>query len=203
MTESREIILASKSPRRAQLLRQIGFAVQVRPSLIEESFQDGEDPAQHVRRLARAKAWQVAGAVRSGIVIGADTVVVLDDLILGKPRTREEAAEMLQKLSGRTHRVYTGFALVQRPGRRELADHETTSVSFRPLIEEEIRDYVASGAPMDKAGAYGIQDRSALFVSGIEGCFYNVVGFPLTRFYLRYLSFTRTGRGEEVFDPDR
>jgi len=120
--------------------------------------------------------------VREGLVVGADTVVSLEGEILGKPKDEKEAKSMLMKLSGKTHDVFTGFTLIQI-GSNPLSDVERTSVTFRDLDEWEVDDYVETGGPMDKAGGYGIQDRSGLFVDRIEGCFYNVVGFPLTKFY--------------------
>jgi septum formation protein len=117
---------------------------------------------------------------------------VLDGRILGKPADAQEARAMLRLLSGKTHEVYTGFAVVEKPGERVLVDSELTKVHFRPLHEEEIDAYVATGSPLDKAGAYGIQDLSAIFVDRIEGCFYNVVGFPLAKFYQACREFCRT-----------
>ncbi|MDZ7269797.1 MAG: Maf family protein [candidate division KSB1 bacterium] len=181
---NKPVILASASPRRAELLRKIGLDFEVHPSHIDE--EDGVyhlHPAEMVVELARRKALAVADRYDSALVIGADTTVVLEGVVLGKPATPEEAAAMLARLAGRTHEVYTGFAIVDRPTGRLARGVEKTEVTFRPLRPEEIAAYVASGAPMDKAGAYGIQDFSAVFVERIAGCFYNVVGFPLTRFY--------------------
>jgi septum formation protein len=117
------------------------------------------------------------------LIVSADTIVVLDRRILGKPADAVEAKSMLTSLSGRTHEVYTGFTILGQPIGKTVTEHVVTSVSFRSLAEWEIDEYVSSGKPMDKAGAYGIQDRSAVFVDRIEGCFYNVVGFPLSKFY--------------------
>jgi septum formation protein len=183
------LILASKSPRRAQLLRQAGFEFEVIVSDIPEPIDPDGKPDQHVLDLALAKARHVASRVEYGFVLGADTIVVLDDQILGKPSSEKEAFDMLRKLSGKTHTVYTGFALIDCPGGQVLRDYETTRVTFRHLEDEEIRRYIELDHPFDKAGSYGIQDRSALFVTRIEGCYYNVVGFPLTRFYLRLKQF--------------
>jgi septum formation protein len=136
--------------------------------------------------------------VRGGdLVLAADTVVVLDGEMMGKPESRDEAARMLTKLSGRTHEVFTGFTLIEAGTNRRIDDFERTAVSFRVLEPWEIDDYVSTGMPMDKAGAYGIQDRSGLFVDRIDGCFYNVVGFPLTRFYegLKKMAGPETVRG--------
>lgn len=178
------LILASQSPRRKALLRQIGLKFTVRPSSVPENLLDHETPEHNARRIALSKAMKIAKASRHGIVIGADTIVVLRGKILGKPRSHSEARRMLRTLSGNMHTVYTGFALVDVETHRYTVGIEKTKVWFRELSEEEIEEYVASGSPMDKAGAYGIQDDyGAVFVERVEGCFYNVVGFPLTRFY--------------------
>ncbi|MDZ7391309.1 MAG: Maf family protein [candidate division KSB1 bacterium] len=187
----RPLILASASARRAQLLRLLGLDFAIVPSSVQEDNGTAQDPVQHVRELSLAKAQEVAARVVRGVVIGADTVVVLEGRILGKPADAEEARAMLAALSGRTHEVYTGFALVEKPGQRVLVDHEVTRVHFRTLSAEEIEAYVATGSPLDKAGAYGIQDLSAIFVDRIEGCFYNVVGFPLAKFYVACREFCR------------
>jgi septum formation protein len=178
------LILASQSPRRRVLLRQIGLKFSVRPSAVREDLLDHETPEHNAKRIALNKALEIARSSRRGIVIGADTIVVLKGVILGKPRSQREAEKMLRTLSGKRHTVYTGFALVDVETGRRIVDIEKTNVWFRRLTREEIKEYVASGSPMDKAGAYGIQDDyGAVFVERIEGCFYNVVGFPLTKFY--------------------
>lgn len=178
------LILASQSPRRKALLRQIGLKFTVRPSAVPENLLDHETPEHNARRIALSKAMKIAKASSHGIVIGADTIVVLRGKILGKPRSHSEARRMLRTLSGNMHTVFTGFALVDVETHRYTVGIEKTKVWFRKLSEEEIEEYVASGSPMDKAGAYGIQDDyGAVFVERVEGCFYNVVGFPLTRFY--------------------
>jgi septum formation protein len=177
------IILASESPRRAALLSLAGFNFTVRPSRLDEADFDEENPVAHVRTLSRLKAEKIADEVKKGLIVAADTIVVLDQRILGKPINALEAKNMLSALSGRTHEVYTGFTVVEQPGYRTVTEHEVTRVTFRALDEWEIDDYVCSGEPMDKAGAYGIQDQSAVFVDHIEGCFYNVVGFPLSKFF--------------------
>jgi len=178
-----KFILASQSPRRTQLLNLIGLAFSVQPSYIDEDKINEPDPEKHVKRLSLEKAKKVAETVKSGVVIGADTIVVLDDEILGKPRDESHAVEMLNKLSGRFHSVYTGFTIIEQPSGRSVSDFEMTRVHFCNLTDWEIDNYVKTGHPMDKAGAYGIQDQSAIFVDKIEGCFYNVVGFPLAKFY--------------------
>jgi septum formation protein len=187
----RTCYLASQSPRRKQLLQLIGLKFHVIPSAVDEDSCTETDPARHVQQLALAKAEDVGRRIESGLIVGADTIVVLDDEILGKPVDEADAIEMLRRLSGRTHQVYTGFAILYQPEEESVTGYEVTQVRFRPLMDWEIRSYVASGNPMDKAGAYGIQDQSALFADRIEGCFYNVVGFPLTKFYLTLLNFNK------------
>jgi len=180
------VILASISPRRALLLQQIGISASVVPSSVEEELISGVQPRELVVRNALNKALDVSPRIESGIIIGADTVVVLNGRILGKPRDQEEAKHMLRMLSGREHTVYTGFALVDRPSNAQITDVEETLVAFRKIPEQEIEAYVRSGSPMDKAGGYGIQDDyGAVFVERIEGDFYTVVGFPLAKFYIR------------------
>lgn len=178
------LILASRSPRRQLLLKQIGYTFVVHPSLVEERLDRNHSPAWNAKHLALKKAAEVASRVGGGIVVGADTIVVLGKSVLGKPRDRGEAKRMLRSLSGRSHCVYTGFALVDSETGRIHAEVVKTRVWFRPLGRDEIDAYVASGSPLDKAGAYGIQDDfGAVFVERIQGCFYNVVGFPLVRFH--------------------
>ncbi len=164
------------------LLHQMGFSFHVLPSRILEKLPENLPLSEGVKVLSLKKAEAVLPKVTDGLVIGADTVVVLDGEILGKPRNEDEAASMLSRLSGRTHSVYTGFSLVQVGG-NTFTDVERTDVTFRVLEDWEIEEYASSGGPLDKAGGYGIQDRSGFFVESINGCFYNVVGFPLTKFY--------------------
>lgn len=174
------IYLASSSPRRQMLLAQIGLPFTTIPSNIQENVPE-DDPAGGVEYLALAKARQVARGLASGLVIGADTVVVLGKEVLGKPSSAEEAKDMLLRLSGATHRVLTGLAVVEAGSGEALVGHEETLVTFRHLTEEEIAHYVASGEPMDKAGAYGAQGLGAVLIRRVEGCYYNVVGLPLAR----------------------
>ena len=183
------IVLASASPRRAELLKKIGLEFTVQPSAAPEDDLLHLAAPEMVLQLAQRKALAVAAQFANALVIGADTTVVLDDRIIGKPESPGQAADMLAELSGRTHQVYTGIALVGRPGPRIVDGVEKTEVTFRRLAPAEIAAYVATGAAMDKAGAYGIQDFSAVFTERINGCFYNVVGFPLTRFYLALQGF--------------
>ena len=173
------VILASQSPRRRQLLGQMGFMdFQIRPAQGEEVADPGLTPAQLVEALSRQKAEEVAaGAGGDDLIIAADTVVSLDGQVLGKPHSKEQAVQMLTALSGRAHTVYTGVTV--RRGAQILTRHEATQVRFRPLTAEEIAAYVATGEPMDKAGAYGIQGRGALLAQGIDGDYFNVVGLPV------------------------
>lgn len=184
MVAQKKLILASASPRRKALLRQLGLQFEVKESGVLEDVIDGAGPEEYVTMLSKKKAASVASAENNAIVIGADTIVVIDGTILNKPSDIEDAVAMLTKLSGRTHRVYTGFTLFDKPSNNYVSAVEATDVTFRKLDAGEISDYVQSGSPMDKAGSYGIQDDfGAVFVQRISGCFYNVVGFPLARFY--------------------
>lgn len=178
--------MASASPRREALLRQVGLAFEVRPSGVAEVgtvLAAGGSPAEFVRQYAYQKALDVATHYSRALVLGADTVVTLDGHLLGKPESPEQAADMLRLLSGRTHEVHTGLALVRVGGEPvdPQVDHVVTKVTFRSLPADEIAAYVATGEPLDKAGAYGIQGRGAVLVAGIEGDYYNVVGLPLAR----------------------
>lgn len=180
----KKLVLASASPRRAELLRRVGFEFEVVDSAVNEAEENYTIPEVHVLELSRKKAETVAKGIEDGLIVGADTIVVLDNEILGKPKDADDARNMLQRLSGRTHTVYTGFALIDRPSGEILTEYEKTDVTFRELDEKEIETYIQTDSPFDKAGAYGIQDLSAIFVTKVDGCFYNVVGFPLTRFFV-------------------
>lgn len=178
------LILASRSPRRIQLLRQIGLNPTVMPCDIPEPFDSTRTPEENAASLALQKALCIAEKVGEGVIIGADTIVILDGEMLGKPESPADAVRMLGMLSGRTHSVVTGFALVERPSGRHMTGTERTEVTFRRLPREEIEEYVRGGSPLDKAGAYGIQDDyGAVFVTRVEGCFYNVVGLPLSKLH--------------------
>ncbi|MFA5832970.1 MAG: Maf family protein [Bacteroidota bacterium] len=184
------IILASQSPRRAHLLTQIGLNFTVQPSGIIEEINPSHSSEENVQRLSLHKAEDVAKKNKRGIVIGSDTIVVIDSIVLGKPVSEEDAKLMLRTLSGRTHTVFTGFALVDVKTKKSYIDYGKTEVTFRRLSDQEIANYVASGSPMDKAGAYGIQDDfGAVFVEKIVGDYYTVVGFPLSKFYLAVTKF--------------
>ncbi|MGA9120288.1 MAG: nucleoside triphosphate pyrophosphatase [Bacteroidota bacterium] len=178
------LILASRSPRRLHLLRQIGLEPQVIPCDVPEDFLADRSPAENARELAVTKANAVAVFIDRGCVLGADTIVSIDGQLLGKPTDAHDARRMLKLLSGKIHRVHTGYALIDRPSGRIMSGVEETFVQFRELPDEEIAEYVEGGSPMDKAGAYGIQDDyGAVFVKRVEGCYYNVVGLPLSAVY--------------------
>lgn len=177
MAERARLVLASSSPRRLGLLRLAGLEPAVRPADVDEARAVGEDPAAYVARLARAKALAVDRAADE-IVLAADTTVVCDDAVLGKPRDADEASAMLARLAGRTHAVTSGVAVLDRSG--GLAERSvTTEVTFGPLSPERIAAYVATGEPLDKAGAYGIQGRGQVLVESVRGSWTNVVGLPV------------------------
>jgi septum formation protein len=181
--QNSNIILASSSPRRADLLTTLGVSFELVPSNINERPHQDEAPADYIIRLARAKVIDAARKRDSGLVIGADTIVVLDGRILGKPRDEDDAISMLKQLSGRWHAVMTGLALYDAATRREVADYDKTLVRFAQLTDKEIEWYVKTGEPMDKAGSYAIQERGAIFVEEIAGNYHNVVGLPVTLLY--------------------
>lgn len=175
------IVLASASPRRRELLAQLGYAFAVIPSMAPEEVVAGESPQQHVMRLSLDKAREVAtrDPLDGRWVIGSDTIVLCDDLILGKPRNDQEAARMLRSLAGRSHEVLSGYAVLDRATGKQRTGVVSTRVFFRALTEAEISGYIASKEPADKAGAYAIQGLGAFMVSRIEGSYSNVVGLPL------------------------
>lgn len=179
----KRLVLASASPRRAYLFELVGFDFEVMVSDVDEDNEEYSMPEVHVLELSQKKAWKVAETIKDGLIVGADTIVVLDTEIFGKPGNADEAAQMLRRLSGRTHTVYTGFTIIEKPGGKIASDYDRTDVRFRHLSQQEITEYVKTRNSLDKAGAYGIQDQGALFVSGVNGCFYNVMGFPVTKFY--------------------
>ncbi|MFB1080533.1 nucleoside triphosphate pyrophosphatase [Jeotgalibacillus sp. JSM ZJ347] len=173
-----EIILASQSPRRKELMTLLPYPFKIHPSSFDESTITDPDPETAVRKIAEGKAADIAVEYPDSVVIGSDTIVY-QDKILGKPKTAEEAADMLRSLSGRTHTVYTGVVLMK--GTEMVSFTEQTEVTFWPLSDQEISDYVATDDPYDKAGAYGIQSGGALFVHSIKGDYYAVVGLPAAR----------------------
>lgn len=188
------LILASASPRRAELLRNAGISFTVEPAHIPEQPLPGEPPLQYAQRLARDKARAVYARHSDDVVLGADTVVVVDEHLLEKPQDATDAARMLSLLSGRAHQVITGVCLVAKG--YEKTEAETTEVRFSVLSESEIANYVQTGEPMDKAGAYAIQGMASRWVERIDGCYFNVVGLPVPSLYrmLRTLE-TKTGIG--------
>jgi len=176
--------LASKSPRRRILLKQLGIDFSSFSVELDEELIDGEHPVECVIRLAKEKMDKAKLKVNDGIIITADTIVVLGNEVIGKPSDENEAKTYLRMLSGKTHIVYTGFSVFNSISKKKITDYEKTEVEFRILDDLEIKNYVEGGSPMDKAGAYGIQDDfGAVFVKKINGCFYNVVGLPLTKLY--------------------
>ena len=177
------LILASSSPRRAGYLRELGLSFRRVVPAVDETRRRGESPRRYVRRLAESKARAVAARYPNHWVVGADTTVVVDGKLLGKPVDGRDARRMLKLLSGRSHQVVSAIALARFQDRILRSRVSTTRVSFRTLAAEEIRWYVETGEPMDKAGAYGVQGRGGLLVSRIEGSFSNVVGFPLEKFF--------------------
>jgi septum formation protein len=172
------LVLASASPRRSDLLRAAGLVFEVAAADVDESAEPGEGPDAHVERLALAKARRIADRRPGDVVLGADTVVTIDGLILGKPLDRADAEAMLRRLSGRTHQVVTGVAVAK--GHDEVRGLDRTLVHFTHLTEEDLAWYLDSGEAFDKAGAYGIQGRASRFVDRIEGSYSNVVGLPVS-----------------------
>ena len=177
MTETSVLVLASGSPRRRQLLEMLGIEHRVVPPAVDETRRPGEAPADYVVRLAREKARAVSGRDPRPLVLAADTTVILGDELFAKPATVGEAIEMLGRLAGRTHQVYTGVALAQ--GERVETALDVSDVTFRRLSSDQIANYVATGEPMDKAGAYAIQGKGAGLIEGIRGDFFGVMGLPL------------------------
>lgn len=174
------LILASASPRRHELLLAAGFNHSVQPTLVPEDRRPGESPVAFVRRLAEEKA-RAAARLPADIVLAADTIVCLENEVFGKPATDQDARRMLRLLSGRDHWVHTGICLLTSAAC--IVDLASTKVSFVPLTKEEIEDYIGTGEPRDKAGAYAIQGRASKFVSSIEGSYHNVVGLPVSMVY--------------------
>ncbi len=182
--QARELlVLASSSPRRADILRAVNWPFASEAADVDESLHAGEAAVPYVERLARAKAAAVAARRLFGLVLGADTVVVVDGAILGKPRDEAEARRMLHRLRGRWHEVLTGVALVRAETKAAIVAHERTRVRFAPMTDAEIDWYIATGEPADKAGAYAVQGQGALFVAAIDGDYWNVVGLPVRLVY--------------------
>ncbi len=189
MTESilncygKPVILASKSPRREEILKLAGFQFQIHASNYHEPGIEHERPENLVQTHAYHKSKDIAGYYDDAWIIGADTIVLKDQIILEKPRNRDDAISMLSLLSGATHQVFTGYCVMNSQNGSHFTDVERTDVTFRELSSDIIEHYVDNYHPFDKAGSYGIQDYSAIFVYKIDGCFYNVVGFPIAKFF--------------------
>ena len=189
-----KLILASESPRRAEIMRSAGFIFETIPADVDETRKGGEAPADYVRRLADGKARTAAKKIadnvvtKTTIVIGADTVVVLEGEILGKPAGEAEARAMLHRLAGRSHEVHTGMALLRLPDGAARILEEVTLVEFAPMTQREIDDYVATGEPAGKAGGYAIQGLGGRFVRRVSGSYFNVMGLPVARLYEELLA---------------
>jgi septum formation protein len=185
------IYLASRSPRRRKLLKQINISFKSFKVDVIESIDKGEKPIHNVKRLANEKMVKAKQKIKNGIIITADTIVVLDGNVIGKPKSKKDAKVILKSLSGRTHIVYTGFTIYNSEKDNMITDYEKTFVTFRKISDKEIEDYIIGGSPMDKAGAYGIQDDfGAVFIEKINGCYYNVVGLPLPKVYQALIKIT-------------
>ena len=179
-----QIYLASSSPRRKKLLQQLNIPFNTIKVDIDEKVRKNEPPVKAVKRLSLEKMEMAKKVIENGIIITADTIVVFNGSIIGKPIDEKDAERLLKKLSGRVHKVYTGFCVLNTINGKIITDYEKTFVKFRKLNKKEISEYVATGSPLDKAGAYGIQDDfGAVFVEKINGCYYNVVGLPLPKVY--------------------
>ena len=176
----RKFTLASGSPRRIELLRKAGIEFEIKtPKIDEEKILTS--PEEYVLKLSKIKAESVLSEVESGIILGADTIVVLNGEILGKPNSREEAMLILSKLSNREHKVYTGLTLIDKDKNKIISDYECTKVKFKPFSNKEIDNYISTGEPLDKAGAYGIQNEGDFLVKSIEGPLDNVIGLPMKK----------------------
>lgn len=181
------LYLASQSPRRKKLFNQLNLSFKVIKINFDETISNGNHPIKVVKHLALGKLEEAKKNVKKGIIVTADTIVVLNKKIINKPEDEKDAERLLKLLSGKTHIVYTGFTIYHSKKNITICDYEKTFVTFRKITIDEIRDYIKTGSPMDKAGAYGIQDDfGAVFVKKINGCYYNVVGFPLTKFYQHF-----------------
>lgn len=184
MDRFKKLILASRSPRRAEILRSVGWPFEVIVAGVDETPRQDEAPNDYVRRLSVAKAEAVAATLNEGLVLGADTTVVIDNQILGQPIDDDDARRMLKMLSGRWHEVLTAVAVIRANKESDpLVGVETTRVRFAELSDSEIEWYVSSGEPLDKAGAYGIQEKAALFIEQIQGDYFNVMGLPIRLVY--------------------
>lgn len=184
MNKLPKLILASRSPRRAEILAAVGWPFEVVVAGVDEDLHQDEEPVDYVKRLAVAKAQAVAAKLDQGLVLGADTTVVIDGHILGQPADHADARRMLRLLSGRWHEVLTAVALLRAGSNSQPSvEHELTRVRFAELTNDEIEWYVATGEPLDKAGAYGVQGKAALLIKEIEGDYFNVIGLPIRLVY--------------------
>ncbi len=175
------IILASASPRRKEILENANVKFKIMSSDIEELTLEGESPCQMVMRLAFEKGIDIAHKQKSDLVISADTIVVLDNKVLGKPKDEKEAKHMIESLSGKTHQVITGISLINLENNKKIIDYVISNVKFKDLSEDDINDYISTNESLDKAGAYGIQGYGALLVEEIQGDYFNIVGLPISR----------------------
>ncbi|MDP8226682.1 MAG: Maf family protein [Candidatus Celaenobacter polaris] len=180
LLKNENIILASRSPRRAFLLKQVGLNFKQIPSHIEEHL-NGMEPEDFVLHYAKKKAEEIQKIYPDSLIIGSDTIVVLDNMIIGKPQNDEEAFQILKKLSGKCHEVLTGVSILFHDS--QISDIAKTKVFFKLIADEDIKEYISTGEPMDKAGAYGIQGYGSQFIDTIDGCYFNVMGFPIPLFY--------------------
>ena len=192
-----DIILASGSPRRKTILSQVGLDFTIEASKVNEDFSISLPPKAFCEHWAREKAIDVAKGHSDKLIIGADTIVIIDDNILGKPKSYKESFAMLKSLSGKTHQVLTGVSLIHLNLGIDLTFNEATDVSFCFLTDEEIKEYIDKYQPYDKAGSYGIQDGFSVYVEKINGCFYNVMGFPISRFHKFYKAIAK---GDQLID---
>ena len=200
-----DIILASKSPRRREILENTKVRFSVKESQIDEIIKVNESPKETVMRLAYEKALEVANSNKDSLVIGADTIVVINEQILGKPKNEEEAYNMIKLLSGKTHYVITGFALINLSLNKKVIDCEVSQVTFKELSKECIKDYINTKESLDKAGAYGIQGYGGLLVKNIQGDYFNIVGLPISKIsdclkdHFKINLFTEGDLSEKVF----
>lgn len=181
--KKQKIILASTSPRRQELLKQIGLDFDIVPSAYEEDMSLKLKNNELAKTLAYGKARDVADKIKKGVVIGSDTFIVFHKERIGKPKDKKDAQRILKMISGKWLLIYSGIAIIDTKNKRELTDYEITKVKIKSLTKNEIDDYIATGEPLDKAGAFGIQGRGAVFIEKINGCYSNVVGLPLYRLY--------------------
>jgi nucleoside triphosphate pyrophosphatase len=176
---SHPFILASMSPRRQELLQSVGLKFKIIPAHVNEDYKDGESPREHVKRLAQDKALAIAEKYPEAWVLGADTIVVIDDMILGKPKSKAQARKMLGMLSGRVHKVFTGFTLAHLKSNVTKTRVIQSAVKFKTISAEEMEWYISCDEPYDKAGGYAVQGKGAYFIKAIRGSYTNVIGLPL------------------------